>query len=142
VTAQIDLALLVGALVLLVAVGAMRLSYRLGLPVLLVYLAIGVAIGEAGLGIDFDDPELARLLGLCALVVIIAEGGLTTRWSTLRPVLGPAVALSTVGVVVSIVVVGALVHWLLGLEPRLALLYGAVLASTDAAATFTPLLTD
>jgi cell volume regulation protein A len=139
VTAEIDPALLIGAVVLLVAVGAMRLSYRLGLPVLLVYLAIGMALGEAGLGIEFDSPELTRLLGLCALIVIVAEGGLTMRWSTLRPVLGPAAALSTVGLLVSTVVVGLLVHWLLDLELRLALLYGAVLASTDAAAVFATL---
>src|SRR2546423_14392580 len=86
----LTLALLLGAAVLLVAVTAVRFSTRLGLPSLLVYLALGVAIGEAGLGIRFDDAGLTRTLGTCALVVIIAEGGLTARWSTLRPVLGVA----------------------------------------------------
>jgi len=138
-TPGLDLALLVGAAVLLVAVGAVRLSTRLGVPSLLVYLALGVAIGEAGLGIDFDDADLTRTLGFCALIVIIAEGGLTARWSTLRPVLGLSAALATVGVVVSIVVVGVAVHLLLGLDWRLALLYGAVLSSTDAAAVFATL---
>lgn len=138
-TAQLTVALLVGAVVVLVAVAAMRLSYRLGLPVLLVYLAIGVALGESGLGIEFDDAELTRNLGLAALVVIIAEGGLTTRWRNLRPVLGPAAALSTVGIAASIAVVGLVLHLLLGLELRLALLYGAVLSSTDAAAVFATL---
>nr|WP_218907594.1 potassium/proton antiporter [Micromonospora jinlongensis] len=134
-----DIALLLGAAVLLVAVGAVRLSTRLGVPSLLVYLALGVAIGEGGLGIRFDDVELTRALGFCALIVIIAEGGLTARWTTLRPVLGLASALSTVGVIVSIVVVGVAVHLLLGLDWRLALLYGAVLSSTDAAAVFATL---
>ncbi|TYB36546.1 potassium/proton antiporter [Micromonospora sp. AP08] len=138
-TPGLDVALLVGAGVLLVAVGAVRFSTRLGVPSLLVYLALGVAIGEAGLGIRFDDVELTRVLGFCALIVIIAEGGLSARWSTLRPVLGLAAALSTVGVVVSILVVGAVVHLLLGLDWRLALLYGAVLSSTDAAAVFATL---
>lgn len=138
-TVQLTVALLIGAVVLLVAVAAMRLSYRLGLPVLLVYLAIGVALGESGMGIEFEDAELTRDLGLCALLVIIAEGGLTTRWRTLRPVIAPAAALSTVGVVVSIVVVGVVLHWLLGLDLRLAMLYGAVLSSTDAAAVFATL---
>ncbi|MEV0426731.1 potassium/proton antiporter [Micromonospora sp. NPDC050495] len=138
-TAGLDVALLVGAAVLLVAVGAVRFSTRLGVPSLLVYLALGVAIGEGGLGIRFDDVELTRVLGFCALIVIIAEGGLSARWSTLRPVLGMAAALSTVGVVVSIVVVGVVVHLLLGLDWRLALLYGAVLSSTDAAAVFATL---
>ncbi|MEH1057653.1 potassium/proton antiporter [Micromonospora sp. CPCC 206171] len=138
-TAGLDLALLLGAAVLLVAIGAVRFSTRLGVPSLLVYLALGVAIGEAGLGIRFDDAELTRVLGFCALIVIIAEGGLTARWSTLRPVLGLAAALSTVGVLVSILVVGLVVHLLLGLDWRLALLYGAVLSSTDAAAVFATL---
>ncbi|NES12247.1 MULTISPECIES: potassium/proton antiporter [Micromonospora] len=138
-TPGLDLALLLGAAVLLVAVGAVRFSTRLGVPSLLVYLALGVAIGEAGLGIRFDDVELTRVLGFCALIVIIAEGGLSARWSTLRPVLGMAAALSTVGVVVSIAVVGLVVHLALGLDWRLALLYGAVLSSTDAAAVFATL---
>ncbi|MFE9205984.1 potassium/proton antiporter [Micromonospora sp. NPDC007230] len=138
-TPGLDLALLLGAAVLLVAVGAVRVSTRLGVPSLLVYLALGVAIGEAGLGIRFHDVELTRVLGFSALIVIIAEGGLSARWSTLRPVLGMAAALSTVGVLVSILVVGLVVHLLLGLDWRLALLYGAVLSSTDAAAVFATL---
>jgi cell volume regulation protein A len=139
VTPELNVALLIGALVVLFAVGAMRLSYRLRVPVLLIYLAIGLAIGEAGLGVEFQDVHLTRNLGLCALIVIIAEGGLTVRWSALRPVLGRTAVLSTVGVAVSVVVLGLAVHWLLGLDLRLALLYGAVLASTDAAAVFATL---
>lgn len=138
-TPEIDLALLLGALVLLVAVAAMRLSHRLGLPVLLVYLALGVAVGEAGIGIEFDDHNLARVLGLAALMVIIAEGGLTMRWPTLRPVIGRTVALSTAGVVITILVVGMILHLVLDLDLRLALLYGAVISSTDAAAVFATL---
>ena len=138
-TGHLDIALLIGAAVLLVAVAAVRLSTRLGLPSLLVYLALGMVIGEAGLGIRFDDAELTRTLGFCALIVIIAEGGLTARWSALRPVLGLSASLATVGVAVSIVVVGVCVHLILGLNWRLALLYGAVLSSTDAAAVFATL---
>jgi cell volume regulation protein A len=139
VSHQLNLALLLGAGVLLISVAAVRLSTRLGLPSLLVYLAIGVGIGEAGLGIRFDDADLTRTLGICALVVIIAEGGLTARWSHLRPALGPAVALSTLGVAVSVAAVGTATHSVLGVPWRLALLYGAVLSSTDAAAVFSTL---
>src|SRR5215469_1997606 len=136
---QVTLALLLSAAVLLVAVGAVRFSTRLGLPSLLVYLALGVAIGEAGLGIRFNDASLTRTLGTGALVVIIAEGGLTARWSALRPVIGPVVVLSTVGVAVSVAAVGAVAHLLLGVDWRIGLLYGAVLSSTDAAAVFSTL---
>jgi potassium/hydrogen antiporter len=135
----IDTALLLGAAVLLVAVAAVRLSTRAGLPSLLVYLLLGIAIGEVGLGIEFENADLTRTLGLCALFVIIAEGGLTTRWSVLRPVLGPAVTLSIVGVFVSSAVVGVAAHLLLDVPWPLAFLYGAVLSSTDAAAVFSTL---
>jgi cell volume regulation protein A len=139
VSSSIDTALLVGAAVLLVAVLAVRLTTRAGLPSLLAYLFLGMAIGEAGLGIEFSDVELTRVLGFCALVLIIAEGGLTTRWRVLRPVIGAAGVLATVGVFVSAAVVGVLLHLLLGLSWQIAMLYGAVLSSTDAAAVFATL---
>ncbi len=136
---ELGLALLVGALVLLAAVFAVRLSVRTGLPSLLVYLGFGLVIGERGLGIDFDDQRLTGVLGYAALVLILAEGGLTTRWSRIRDVVGAAAVLSTVGTVVSIGVVGTAVHVLLGLEWPIALLVGAVVSSTDAAAVFSVL---
>jgi cell volume regulation protein A len=139
VSATLNVALLLGATVLLVAVGAVRFSTRIGVPSLLVYLALGLAIGEAGLGIEFNDADLTRALGTCALLLIIAEGGLTARWSALRPVLGLAATLSTLGVFVSIAVVGVVVHLLLDVGWQLAFLYGAVLSSTDAAAVFATL---
>jgi len=135
----LDAALLIASAVLLVAVGAVRLSTRLGVPSLLVYLLLGAAIGEAGFGIEFENATLTRILGFCALVLIIAEGGLTARWSTLRPVLPVSAMLATVGVVVSVAVVGVAAHYLLDIEWRLALLLGAVLSSTDAAAVFSTL---
>jgi cell volume regulation protein A len=139
VNEPINVALLIAAAVLLVAVAALRLSSRLGLPSLLVFLALGVGLGPLGLGVEFTDAELTRTLGLCALVVIIAEGGLTARWPELRPVLFPALVLSTLGVAVSVAVVAVAAHLLLGLDWRLAWLYGAVLSSTDAAAVFATL---
>jgi cell volume regulation protein A len=139
VTANLNFGLLLGAAVLLVAVAAVRISARIGLPSLLVYLALGLALGEAGLGIEFNDPDLTRALGTCALALILAEGGLTARWYTLRPVLGLAATLATLGVFVSIAVVGVVVHLLLGVGWQLAFLYGAVLSSTDAAAIFATL---
>src|SRR5487761_1559682 len=99
-----DLAEVLGisAVVLLVSVLAVRVSVKLGLPSLLLYLAIGLLLGESGLGIRFDNAQLTQSLGIAALVLILAEGGLTTRWSTVRPALGLGIMLSTVAVVVSI----------------------------------------
>ncbi|HYN75803.1 MAG TPA: cation:proton antiporter, partial [Candidatus Limnocylindria bacterium] len=136
---DLDLALLLGAAVVLVGVLAVRVSARLGLPGLLLYLGLGLLLGEAGLGIRFDDAPLARDLGLLALVVILAEGGLTTRLSTIRPVLGLSVTLATVGVAVSVGVVAVVVHVVLGLDAVTSVLIGAVLSSTDAAAVFSVL---
>ena len=136
---QLALALLAGAVIVLVGVLAVRLSYRLGLPGLLLYLGLGMALGESGLGIRFDDAVLTRNLGLIALAVILAEGGLTTRLSQVRPVLGRAAVLATVGVAVSVLVVATAVHSLLSMDWRTAVLLGAVVSSTDAAAVFSVL---
>jgi len=137
--AELPVVLGLGAAVLLAAVLAVRLSTRLGFPSLIIYLGIGVLLGESGFGIHFSDPILTQALGLAALVLILAEGGLTTRWSAVKPALGQGIALSTVAVLCSIAITGAALHWLLGLDWRMALLWGAVLASTDAAAVFSVL---
>ncbi|EID55680.1 potassium/proton antiporter [Saccharomonospora xinjiangensis] len=128
-----------GAIVLLASAFAVRFSIRLGLPSLLIYLGIGVLIGEAGLGVQFDDATLMQSLGIAALVMILVEGGLTTQWSAVRPGLGPSIVLSVAAVVITVVVTGAALYWLLDLEWRTALLWGAVLSSTDAAAVFSVL---
>ena len=138
---QLPVLLGVGGVVLLASVLAVRVSIRLGLPSLLLYLGIGVVLGEAGFGIRFDNPGLTQSLGLAALVMILTEGGLTTRWAAVKPSLGLGMVLSTVAVGVSIAITGAALHWLLGLDWRMALLWGAVLASTDAAAVFSVLRT-
>ncbi|MEU4803286.1 potassium/proton antiporter [Actinosynnema sp. NPDC023587] len=129
----------VGAAVLLISVIAVRVSIKLGLPSLLLYLGIGVLLGEAVLGIQFEDADLTRSLGTVALVLILTEGGLTTRWTAVKPALGLGIALSTVSVAVSVGLTGVGLHYLLGLDWRTALLWGAVLSSTDAAAVFSVL---
>jgi potassium/hydrogen antiporter len=134
-----SLILLLGALVVIAAIVAARIAHRIGLPSLLVFLGLGLALGEAGLGVRFDNAALAEALGLSALVLILAEGGLTTRWARTRAALPAAAALATVGVAVSTVVVAVLCHWLLSLGWRNAFLLGAVLAPTDAAAVFSVL---
>jgi potassium/hydrogen antiporter len=136
---HLNFVLLVAFATLLVAVLAVRVAARTGLPTLLLYLALGVALGEAGLGIEFDDYRLTADLGLLALAVILAEGGLTTRWSVVRPALPFAAVLATVGVVISTAVVAGFAHLVLGLPVRTAVVLGGVLASTDAAAVFSVL---
>lgn len=131
--------LLVGSLVLLLAVAAARLSVRSGLPALLLFLAIGLGLGEAGLGIRFDSGTLTQVLGYAALILILAEGGLTTQWSGIRRSVAPAAVLSTIGVAVSVFVVAVAARYVLRLDWTVALLVGAILSSTDAAAVFSVL---
>ncbi len=133
----LDRALLIGAVVLGLAILAVRLSARVGLPSLLAYLVIGVVLGSTGL--QFDDASAAHALGFAALVVILTEGGLTTRWADVRSAMPLGVLLSTVGVGVSTAVVATVAHYALGLDWTTALILGGIFASTDAAAVFSVL---
>jgi len=136
---ELDTFVLVGSAVTLLAILAVRLSSRAGLPSLLIYLLMGVALGEKGLGIHFEDAELAHALGFAALAIILAEGGLTTSWREMRPSIRLGVSLATIGVAVSVTVVALGAHFVLGLPWELALLLGAVTSPTDAAAVFSVL---
>lgn len=131
--------LLVGAAIVLVAVFGVRLTSRLGIPGLLLYLALGLGLGAVFPDFRVNDATLGTVLGYAALIVILAEGGLTTRLDDLRPVLWPSVALATVGVAVSILVVAGALIWIAGVDARTATLIGAVVAATDAAAVFSVL---
>lgn len=136
---NLDGILLVGAVVVILAILAARMGSRVGLPSLLLFLGLGMAIGEAGLGIRFDNADLARALGLGALVLILAEGGLTTRWRDIRPAVGIAAVLATVGIVVSVILMSLFGYYVLRLSLWLAVLLGAVTSPTDAAAVFSVL---
>jgi potassium/hydrogen antiporter len=138
-TSELGLVLLVGAAVVLAAIVAARVAHGIGLPGLLLFLGLGLALGEAGVGVRFDDAGLAQTLGFSALVLILAEGGLTTSWAHARSAAPAALSLATAGVVVSVLVVAVATRWLLDLDWREALLLGAVLAPTDAAAVFSVL---
>ena len=137
--ASVQVLLGIAAAILLIGVLAVRVSVKLGLPSLLLYLGIGLVLGEAVLGVQFSDADLTQSIGIAALVLILIEGGLTTSWRQVRPALGVGIALSTVAVMVSIGVVGLALHLLLDLDWRTAFLWGAVLSSTDAAAVFSVL---
>ena len=102
---SLALATLVGALIVLVAIFAVRFAGKLGVPGLLLYLILGMVLGATIPALSLDDATLATVLGYSALVLILAHGGLTTRVDQLRPVLAPSLALASVGISVSIAVV-------------------------------------
>jgi cell volume regulation protein A len=135
-SARLDAILLLGAVVLLGAIVAVRYADRIGLPSLLAYLGIGLALQSV---VRFDSASRAQTLGLAALVLILAEGGLTTRWDNVRHAVPMAALLSVVGVGVSMTVTAVVAHWIIGGDWRLAFLLGAIVSSTDAAAVFSVL---
>ena len=135
----LDLFVLVGSAVTILAILAVRVSSRAGLPSLLIYLAMGVALGEAGVGIEFENAAVAQALGFAALAIILAEGGLTTRLRDFRPAMRIGLSLATIGVAVSVTVMAVGAHYVLGLPWELAFLLGAVTSPTDAAAVFSVL---
>ena len=133
------LAMVASAAVVLLAVLGVRFAGLIGVPGLLLYLGLGLVLGWLFPALEVQDAQLATVLGYGALVVILAEGGLTTQVKDLRPVLWPALTLATVGVAVSIAIVTGALLLFTDVDLRVALLIGAVLAATDAAAVFSVL---
>ncbi|MDM7993539.1 MAG: potassium/proton antiporter [Candidatus Fermentibacter sp.] len=124
---------------LLIFLGALahRLSERIGVPALLLFLGIGMLAGSDGIGgISFDDPDAANSVGVFALAFILFSGGLDTDWRSVRPVLGRALLLATAGVIVTALLVGFFCRFVLGMPLFDGLLLGAIISSTDAAAVF------
>ena len=114
-----------------------KLSNRFGIPSLVLFLAIGMLAGSDGLGgISFDNPSLVRSLGITALVLILFSGGLDTEWSAIRPIVWQGLSLSTIGVLVTALLIGVFVAWVQGFSFLEGLLLGAIVSSTDAAAVF------
>lgn len=134
---ELDQVMLLGSVVLLVSIVAARLGTRFGLPSLLIFLGLGVLVGQFVL--PFNDAAVAHSLGFAALVIILGEGGFTTKWSEIKGALPGAVLLATVGVGVSVAVVATFAHFVLGLDPVMAVLLGAITSPTDAAAVFSVL---
>ncbi len=134
-----DRLFLVGGVLLLGVVAAI-VARRLSVPVLILFLGLGMLLGSEGLGgIYFDDAELARTIGVIGLIAILFEGGLSSDWRDIRPVLLPAFLLSTAGVLATAMIVGAGAYYLFDLSWPGAFLLGAVVGSTDAAAVFATL---
>ena len=129
--------LVIGSLLLLLSVVSSKASGKLGLPTLLLFLAIGMLAGWVARGQHgFDNPQLAQSVGILALALGVFAGGLQTDWASVRPVLRNGLALSTVGVFISAVLVAGFAHLALGLSLLEGLLLGAIISSTDASTVF------
>lgn len=137
----IDPALLLASGLLIAGVMVAGLIQRLQVPGALLFLALGMLVGEDGLGLQLDDLQLVQNLGVVALIIILFEGGLTTKPTDLRRAVLSGGAMATVGVLVTAGITGLGVLLLLDVHPLTALLLGAIVASTDAAAVFSTLRT-
>ncbi len=134
---QVNALLLLAGILLFIGVLATTLSARLGLPLLLIFLVVGMLAGEDGPGgIVFDNFGTAFFVGNLALAIILLDGGLRTNIATFRVALWPATVLATWGVIGTAALLGAFCTWLLGVDWRYGLLMGSIVGSTDAAAVF------
>ena len=134
---SVSLAILLGAVLVMAGILSSLLALRFGAPLLLVFLIIGMLAGDAGPGgLAFDDVRTTYLVGSVALALILFDGGLRTRFQSIRAVLAPSMLLATVGVLLTAVITAPVAKFALDLNWTEALLVGAVVASTDAAAVF------
>lgn len=135
-----DSFILLSALLLIIGVLTTKFSSRLGVPALILFILVGMIAGSDGFGfIYFSNPEMAQLIGMFALIIILFEGGLQTKWSTVRSVITPSLSLATIGVILTTVIVAIAAKLILDVTWLEGFLFGAIVGSTDAAAVFTVL---
>ncbi len=133
----IDRIILLAAVLILLGIASSKASARLGLPMLVLFLLVGMLAGEDGIGgIAFDNPVAAHALGTLALAMILFDGGLRTPMASVKMVWKPSALLATIGVVITAAVTGVTAAWILDLPLLEGLLLGAIVGSTDAAAVF------
>lgn len=132
-----DSFILLLAFLFIVGVLTTRFSTRLGVPSLIFFIMVGMIMGSDVLGIVyFDNAAMTQMIGVIALVIILFEGGLQTNWKDVRPVIVPSLSLATLGVLITSGIVAIAAKWILGLDWLEAILFGAIVGSTDAAAVF------
>ena len=128
------------SILLIISLGASKLSGKIGIPALLLFLGIGMLAGSAGFGgIYFNNPYIAQLIGVAALIFILFSGAINTNWNNVKKVYLSGTSLSTIGVFVTALLVSVFVYYLLNLSFIESLLLGAIVSSTDAAAVFSVL---
>ncbi len=135
--------LFIGSILLLISVIIGKAGVRLGIPSLLLFLALGMLFGSDGLGIQFHSPQITQFIGIIALSIILFSGGMETKFREIRPVLGQGVILATVGVALTTLFTGFFIYWITGsfsdfttLTLTQSFLLAAVMSSTDSASVF------
>lgn len=128
---------LIGSILLFISIVAGKTSFRFGVPTLILFLAIGMLAGSEGIvGIEFNDPKIAQLIGVIALNFILFSGGLDTNWTSVKPIVKQGLVLSTLGVFLTAITLGSFVYWVTDFTIYESMLLGSIVSSTDAAAVF------
>ena len=135
--------LLIGSILLFVSIVVGKTGYRFGVPTLLLFLVVGMLFGSDGLGLQFHDAKDAQFIGMVALSIILFSGGMDTKFREIKPILGPGIVLSTVGVLLTALFTGLFIWWLSGmswtniyLPITTSLLLASTMSSTDSASVF------
>jgi cell volume regulation protein A len=138
-----DNIVLIGSILLFAGIFAGKLSYRSGLPILVFFLCVGMIFGSDGLGLHFDNPQMAQFIGLMALNIILFSGGMDTKFCDIRPIVVSGTLLATVGVLLTALITGFFIYWLsdswegaIRFSLLEALLLASVMSSTDSASVF------
>jgi cell volume regulation protein A len=136
----VDTLILVGGVLLILGIASSKLSTRLGMPVLVLFLLVGMLAGSEGIGgLEFENYPLAHAIGTLALVMILFDGGLGTSLAAIRVAWKPSILLATVGVLVTAAITGLAASWILGISLLEGFLLGSIVGSTDASAVFSTL---
>jgi cell volume regulation protein A len=140
---SVEFYFLVASILLIISIIAGKTSYRFGVPALLLFLLVGIFAGSDGLGIQFDSPKQAQLIGVVALNIILFSGGMDTRLSEIRPILWQGIILSTFGVLLTAFITGCFIFWLthhlftaITFSFLESMLLGSIMSSTDSASVF------
>ncbi len=135
--------LLIGAILLFFSIIAGKAGFRFGVPVLLLFLGVGMLFGSDGLGIQFNNPQSAQFIGMIALSIILFSGGMDTKYTEIKPVAGQGIILATLGVILTTAITGYFIYWVTGIISNFSaltltesLLMAAVMSSTDSASVF------
>lgn len=140
---SIDNIVLTGSVLLFVSIFAGKTSYRIGVPILVLFLGVGMLFGSDGFGLEFSNPTVAQFIGVIALNIILFSGGMDTKYTEIRPVITQGILLATIGVFLTAAITGVFIYWLtnhffesITFSILSAFLLASVMSSTDSASVF------
>ena len=140
---KIELLLLIVSILFFISILAEKASSKFGIPILLLFIGVGMLFGSDGLGINFDNYNVAQTIGTVTICIILFSGGMDTKIADIKPVIAPGIMLATAGVLLTTILTGIAIWWILGMTMKsagigmiTAMLLAATMSSTDSASVF------